>query len=239
MTAVEELTPIRRAAPFPIAFYRSAVGKKWVMAVTGVIGMGFVFAHMVGNLHVFEGPSQLDHYGEWLRDLLHPPFPRSFALWGLRTTVLVAVLLHLHAAYALTRMNHAARPVKYQSHRDYVAASFAARTMRWTGVIVGLFIVYHLLDLSWGTSNPGFERGAVYRNTVASFEQWPVSIAYIVANLALGIHLYHGAWSLFQSVGLNNPRFNIWRKYFAVAFAVVVTVGFVSVPIAVLAGVVE
>jgi succinate dehydrogenase / fumarate reductase cytochrome b subunit len=99
--------------------------------------------------------------------------------------------------------------------------------------------VYHLADFTWGSANPGFERGDVYRNVVASFEQWPISIIYIVANVALGVHLYHGAWSLFQSVGLNNPRFNPWRRWFATAFAVVTTVGFISVPIAVLAGVVE
>jgi succinate dehydrogenase / fumarate reductase cytochrome b subunit len=229
----------RFKTPFAIEFYRSAVGKKWVMAITGVIGMGYVFAHMVGNLHVFEGPDQINHYGEWLRELLDPPFPRTFTLWALRTTLIVAIVLHLHAAYALTRMNQKARPVKYQSHRDYVAATFAARTMRWTGIIVLLFIIYHLMDLSFGTSNPGFERGDVYRNTVASLEQWPVAIAYIVAVLALGYHLYHGAWSLFQSVGLNSPRFNRWRRWFATAFAAVVTVGFISVPVAVLAGVVE
>jgi succinate dehydrogenase / fumarate reductase, cytochrome b subunit len=194
---------------------------------------------MVGNLHVFEGPGQINEYGEWLRELLDPPFPRTFTLWMLRTVLIAAIALHLHAAYALTRMNRRARPMKYQSDRDYVAASFAARTMRWTGIIVGLFIVYHLLDLTWGAANPGFVRGDVYRNTVASFEQWPVAIAYIAANLALGLHLYHGAWSLFQSVGWNNRRFNPWRRYFATAFAVVVTVGFISVPVAVMVGIVE
>jgi len=232
--------PVRRfRTPFVIEFYRSALGKKWVMAVTGVIGMGFVFAHMVGNLHVFEGAPQINHYGEWLRELLDPPFPRTFTLWSLRVTLILAIVLHLHAAYALTRMNQKARPVKYQSDRDYVAATFAARTMRWTGVIVLLFILYHLADFTWGSANPGFERGNVYRNVVASFEQWPVAAIYIVANIALGVHLYHGAWSLFQSVGINNPRFNRWRRWFATAFAVVTTVGFISVPIAVLTGVVE
>jgi len=229
----------RFRTPFVIEFYRSAVGKKWVMAVTGVIGMGFVFAHMIGNLHVFEGPGQINHYGEWLRELLDPPFPRTFTLWMLRVTLIGAIALHLHAAYALTRMNQKARPVKYQADRDYVAATFAARTMRWTGVIVLLFLLFHLADFTWGSANPGFERGDVYRNVVASFEQWPVSAIYIVANIALGVHLYHGAWSLFQSVGLNNPRFNPWRRWFATAFAVITTIGFISVPIAVLAGVVE
>jgi succinate dehydrogenase / fumarate reductase, cytochrome b subunit len=239
MAKVDEVSTATRRAPFPVEFYRSAIGKKWVMAVTGVIGMGYVFAHMVGNLHVFEGPGQINEYGEWLRELLDPPFPRTFTLWMLRTVLIAAIALHLHAAYALTRMNRRARPTRYQSDRDYVAATFAARTMRWTGIIVGLFIVYHLLDLTWGAANPGFVRGDVYRNTVASFEQWPVTIAYIVANLALGLHLYHGAWSLFQSVGWNNPRFNPWRRYFATAFAVVVTAGFISVPVAVVVGIVE
>ena len=228
-----------RAVPFPIAFYRSSVGKKWVMAITGVVGMGFVFAHMVGNLHVFEGPNQINEYGEWLRELLDPPFPRTFVLWAMRIGLVTAILLHLHAAYSLTRVNQKARPVKYQSKRDYVAADFASRTMRWTGIIVLLFLIFHLMDLSFGTSNPGFVRGDVNRNLVASLEQWPVALAYIVANLALGFHLYHGAWSLFQSVGLNSPRLNPIRRPFAIAFAAVVTIGFISVPIAVLAGVVE
>ena len=228
--------PRPRQAPFLVRFYRSAVGKKWVMAVTGIVGMAYVFAHMVGNLHIFEGARQLDHYSEWLRELFDPPLPRTTALWLLRVVILVALALHLHAAYSLTRMNQRARPVRYQGGRDYVAADFAARTMRWTGVIVFLFLVYHLLDLTWGTANPGFVRGEVYRNTVASFERVPVALAYIAANIALGIHLYHGGWSLFQSMGWSHPRFNAWRRYFAVAFAVVVTGGFISVPIAVQVG---
>jgi succinate dehydrogenase / fumarate reductase cytochrome b subunit len=159
-------------------------------------------------------------------------------LWLLRVTIVVALALHIHAAYALSRVNWRARGglQRYQSSRDYVAANFAARTMRWTGIIVGLFLVFHILDLTWGTANPGFVRGQVYRNTIASFERVPVAVAYIAANVALGVHLYHGGWSLFQSVGWNNPRFNLWRRYFAVGFSVVVTAGFISVPIAVQAG---
>jgi succinate dehydrogenase / fumarate reductase cytochrome b subunit len=235
-----EPTPGRkRRAPFFVQFYRSDIGKKWVMAVTGIVLMGYVFAHMVGNLHVFEGARQIDSYGEWLRELLDPPFPRTMALWLLRITIIVALALHIHAAYALTRVNWRARPQRYKSHRDYVAANFASRTMRWTGIIVGLFLVFHILDLTWGAANPGYVRGEVYRNTVATFERVPVALAYIAACIALGIHLFHGGWSLFQSVGWNSPRFNIWRRYFAVGFAVVVTVGYISVPIAVQVGLVS
>lgn len=220
-------------------FYRSAVGKKYVMAITGILLMAYVFAHMLGNLKIYLGPTALNEYGEWLRTLLEPFFPRTVFLWLLRIGLLIAFVLHVHAAYAVTIMNRRARPVGYQSKRDYVAANFAARTMRYSGMIVGLFVLYHLADLTWGFANPDYIRGDVYHNVVASFQRWPVSLLYLLANLALGLHLYHGSWSLFQSLGLNNPRFNHWRRYFAVAFAAVVTLGNVTFPTAVLLGIVS
>jgi succinate dehydrogenase / fumarate reductase cytochrome b subunit len=141
-------------------------------------------------------------------------------------------------------LNRKARPVKYQSERDYQVASFASRSMRYTGVTIVLFVVWHLLDLTWGTVNTigtdgEFVREDVYANVVRSFERVPVAIFYILANIALGIHLFHGAWSLFQSLGWNNPRFNKWRRSFATGFATVVVVGNVSFPVAVLAGIVS
>src|SRR4051812_32239580 len=190
------------------------------MAVSGIVLMGYVFAHMVGNLHVFEGARQIDSYGEWLRDLLDPPFPRTMALWLLRITIIVALALHIHAAYALTRINWRARPQRYQSRRDYVAANFASRTMRWTGIIVGLFLVFHILDLTWGTANPGYVRGEVYRNTVATFERVPVALAYIAACIALGIHLFHGGWSLFRRIGWDHSAFKHLRRDFSGRVAV-------------------
>ncbi len=217
-------------------FYRSAVGKKYVMAVTGVALMAYVFVHMLGNLKLYLGPAALNEYAEWLRTLLEPFFPRTMTLWILRVGLFAAFVLHIHAAYALTRMNARARPVAYRSKRDYVAATFAARTMRWTGVIVLLFVLYHLADLTWGFANPDFIRGDVFHNLVASLSLWPAALFYVLGNVALGIHLYHGSWSLFQSLGINNPRFNHWRRYFAVAFALVVTLGNLSFPIAVLSG---
>jgi succinate dehydrogenase / fumarate reductase cytochrome b subunit len=129
--------------------------------------------------------------------------------------------------------------VKYQSARDYQVASFASRTMRWTGIIVALFLLWHLADFTWGWVNPDFVRGEVYRNVDASLSRLPAALLYIVANIALGIHLFHGTWSLFQSMGWNNPRFNSWRRWIATGFATVIVVGNVSFPIAVLAGIIE
>jgi succinate dehydrogenase / fumarate reductase cytochrome b subunit len=228
-----------RKVPFPIELYRSALGKKYVMAITGIALMGFVFAHMIGNLKMYLGPDEFNHYGEFLRELLVPILPRTVTLWLLRIGLIVAFALHIHAAYSLTRINMAARSTRYQSRRDYVAANYASRTMRWTGVIVGLFLIWHLFDLSWTGTGYTFVRGAVYENVDASLSRIPVAILYIVANIALGFHLFHGAWSLFQTMGWNNPRFNRWRRDFAAAFAALIVVGNVSFPIAVLAGVVS
>ncbi|MGH9187450.1 MAG: succinate dehydrogenase cytochrome b subunit [Acidimicrobiales bacterium] len=230
--------PTRRARWWPLVFYRSAVGTTWVMALTGIMLLGYVLFHMLGNLKAYLGAEDINHYGEWLRELLVPFFPRTVTLWLLRAGLIAAFVLHIHAAYALTVMNHRARPTAYATKRDYIAANFASRTMRWSGVIVGLFVVWHLADLTWGTVNPDFVRGDVYGNMVASFDRPLVALLYIVANLALGLHIFHGAWSLFQSLGANSPRFNHWRLWFARGFAAVIVVGNVSFPVAVQTGVI-
>ena len=233
----------RRRTPFVVQFYRSAVGKKYVMAITGLMLLGFVLVHMVGNLKMYLGQEDFDHYAEFLRELLVPILPRTVALWLLRGGLLLAVVLHVHAAVSLTRLNRQARSVKYQSPRDYQVASFASRTMRWTGAIVALFVLWHLADLTWGVTNEvgatgEFVRGHAYDNVVNSFDRVPVAILYILANIALGVHLFHGVWSLFQSMGWNNPRFNAVRRHLATAFATIIVVGNVSFPVAVLAGIV-
>jgi len=233
--------------PFLLDFYSTAVGKKYVMAITGIIGIGFVISHMIGNLKVYLGVIEhengraydIDIYGEYLRDMLVPILPRTYFLWGLRLLLIGALILHVHAAYSLTVLNRRARPVKYQSARDYQVATFASRTMRWTGIIVVLFLIWHLADFTWGWVNPDFTRGMVYRNMAASLSRVPVAILYIVANIALGIHLFHGVWSLFQSMGWNNPRFNMWRRHLATAIATIVVVGNCSFPIMTLAGVID
>lgn len=217
------------------SLYATAVGKKYAMAISGLILMGYVFLHMVGNLKVYFGAESLNKYAEWLREIGEPALPREWLLWGMRFVLLAAVFIHIHAAYSLTRMNQRARPVPYASPRDYVAADFASRTMRWTGIIVFFFVIFHLLDLTWGPTNPDFVHGDVYHNLIASFERIPVAIIYVIANLALGVHLYHGAWSLFQSMGW----FGTWRRPFSIGFAGLIVLGNVSFPLAVMFGVVN
>ena len=237
----------RKRKPFLLDLYSTAVGKKYVMAITGIIGIGFVIFHMIGNLQMYLGlinhngerVYDIDVYGEFLRELLVPILPRTYFLWIMRLVLIGAVLLHVHAAYGLTVLNRRARPMKYQSARDYQIANFASRTMRWTGIIVLLFLFWHLADFTWGWFNPDYARGEAYRNIDASLSRVPVSVLYIVANIALGIHLFHGTWSLFQSMGWNNPRFNEWRRGLAAGLATIIVVGNVSFPIAVLAGVIE
>jgi succinate dehydrogenase / fumarate reductase cytochrome b subunit len=220
------------------SFYRSAIGKKAVMATTGVLMFGWILAHMVGNLKVFMGPEKLNAYGEWLQVMGDPLLPHGAGLWLTRIVMLAAVLLHIHSAYTLTQMNRLARPVGYRS-RDYMASSYASRTMRWGGVIILLFIVYHLLHLTFGVkvAPPEFIRGDIYHNVVSGFQVWWISAIYIIANLALGLHLFHGLWSMFNSLGWNHPKINPWKRHFATAFAVIITLGNIAMPIAVLIGI--
>ena len=236
---LRRVNPARRRWPWPLDLYQSAVGKKWAMAVTGIMLLGFVLVHMIGNLKVYLGPEEINHYGEWLREIAVPALPRTVFLWIMRIGLIAAFAVHMHAAWALTRMNHRARPTKYSSGRDYIAANFASRTMRWTGIIVILFVIFHLADLTWGSANPDFVRGEVYHNMVESFSRAPVAATYIVANLALALHIFHGAWSLFASLGVSNPRIVRFRRSFAAAFAGIILLGNVSFPVMVQAGVIE
>ncbi|MFQ5522225.1 MAG: succinate dehydrogenase cytochrome b subunit [Acidimicrobiia bacterium] len=232
-----------KRAPFPLEFYRSAVGKKWVMGITGFLIILFVIAHMIGNWKIFlpdvGGVPEIDLYAEKLRSLLFPLLPEHVLLWILRTGLIVVFLLHIHAAYALTIMNRHARPEDYHSPRHYLAANYASRTMRVSGTIFGAFLLFHLADLTWGVKPIApevWERGEVFANFVATFSRWPVTAFYVLAMALLALHLYHGAWSMFQSVGVNHPRFNPWRRGFAVGLAVVVFVGNSIMPLAVLFG---
>ena len=209
-------------------FFASSIGKKVVMAVTGIALFGFVVAHMVGNLQVYLGSATLNAYAKALQDL-------GPLLWLMRIGLLAAVLLHIWAAVSLTRMNRAARPAGYreQSHRE---STYASRTMRWSGVLLALFIVYHLMHLTWGNAHPDFIHGDVYHNFIVGFRPVLVTLIYIVAMLALGLHMYHGVWSLMQTLGLSHPRYNHLRHAFATLITAVVVIGNISMPVAVAAG---
>lgn len=242
----EPIARRQKRSPFPVIdLYRSAVGKKWVMAITGILLMGFVFAHMVGNTKMYFGAEDFDSYAEFLRRIAYPLVPETGFLWIMRVGLIAAFAFHMHAAYSLTVLNRKARPVGYQSRRDYIAVNWANRSMRWTGIIILLFVIFHLMDLTWGrapVATSEYAYGAAYANVAFSMERWPVAVIYILCNLALGIHLYHGSWSIFQTLGTMsskfNPRHNPLRRGFALAFAVVVAGVNISFPIAVLTGVV-
>lgn len=239
--AITKDAPVRRRYPWPIEFYRSAVGKKWVMALTGIALLGYIVAHMLGNLKVYFGPEEINSYGEALRDLGGDLVPRTNLLWILRIGLLGAALLHIHAAYSLTYTNWKARGGRYRE-RDYAAVTYASRTMRLTGTIVLLFVLFHLADLTWGVepaATSEFFRGDVYANLVASFERLPVAVFYVIANLALGLHIHHGTWSLFQSLGWSHPRFNRWRRWLATGLTLAVVAINLSFPIAVQTGILE
>jgi succinate dehydrogenase / fumarate reductase cytochrome b subunit len=156
-------------------------------------------------------------------------------LWVVRIGLVAAFVFHIHSAIGLSLINRRARPPadRYQSKRDYIAADYASRTMRWTGIIILAFLIFHLMDLTWGNANSQFVRGDPYNNLVYSFRRVPVAIVYALANIALAFHLYHGTWSIFQSLGFTNVRYNALRRRFAQGFAAVILLGNLSFPIAV------
>ncbi|MEM8923292.1 MAG: succinate dehydrogenase cytochrome b subunit [Actinomycetota bacterium] len=246
-SAQKPLRSKRRELPFPLSLYQTAVGKKWVMAVTGIMLLGFVFTHMLGNLKLYIGIVEhdglyeydADVYGEWIRNLLVPFIPEYGTLWLLRIGLLGAVGLHIHAMYSLTRMNQASNKV-YTAKRDWMAANFASRSMRVSGIIVLSYIVFHLADLTLGVI-PGydFEYGHVHENVIGSLSNPVVAVFYIIANVLLSIHIFHGAYSMFQSLGVSNPTYNALRRQFATGLAAIILLGNVSFPVAVLAGVID
>ncbi len=215
--------------------WRSTVGKKVAMASTGILLVLYVVGHMIGNLKLYQGPEKINAYAEFLREVGAPALGRGEFLWIARVVLLAAVIVHIVAAVQLARRSRAARPVGYRN-TPHEELSYASRTMRWGGVIIVLFVIYHLMHLTFGTAHPDFVPGDVYHNLVVGFQQWPVSVAYMVAVLAIGLHLYHGVWSMMQTLGINHPRFNALRRPIAGVIAAAVVLGNLSFPIAVLAG---
>ncbi len=212
-----------------VRFYQATVGKKAVMAVTGVLLYGFVIIHLLGNLQVFLGPEKINAYARNFREL-------GGLLWVARAGLLVIVAAHLISAVQLWMLNRAARPERYRSLRP-VDSSYASRTMALSGPILAAFIVYHLMHLTFGNAHPSFNHELdVYSNVVTGFRATPVAMAYIVAMLMLGLHLQHGVWSLFQSLGVSHPRLTPWLRRLASASAAFIVAGNISIPLAVLGG---
>jgi len=238
-----DVEPVRRRPtqlPWPLNIYQTAIGKKYAMALTGIGLLGFVLVHMIGNLHLYEGPAQVNEYGEALRDLGGDLAPRTLVLWLARLGLTAMFALHIHSAWSLARMSHKADS-SYVGSRNYIAANFASRTMRWTGPIILLYLIFHLADLTWGRWRVGdnYIRGDVYHNVSESFANLPVALIYIVANVALAVHIFHGAWSMFQSLGINNPKYNSLRRGLAGGLAGLILVGNLSFPIAVQTGLID
>ena len=227
--SVDELSiAAEKRSHWLLSFWRSTVGKKVVMALTGAIGVGYVTAHMLGNLQVFEGAGKINAYAALLKSNMG-------LLWMARSVLIIAVILHIIAAYQLARISQKSRPVGYKRWRA-VGSDFASRTMRWTGPLLALFIIYHLLHLTTGAVHPNFVEADVYHNVISGFRVWYVSVIYIVAMLMLALHLYHGAWSMFESLGLNHPKYNRLIRALATILTAIVVAGFIAIPAAVLMG---
>ena len=214
-------------------FYGSMVGKKVVMGVTGLIGVGFVILHSLGNLLVFRGPAAINSYSHFLKST-------SELLWTLRAVLLVAVVLHVIAAIQLTRQSRAARPIGY-AKRETQVATISSRTMRWGGALLLVFIVVHILHFTTGNIRPAgvFSSEDVYANVVTSFRIWWVALFYVVAMIALGLHLFHGAWSSVRSIGVSPPSPQPLHRRLSMLIAVLVWAAFTAIPIAVFSGIVR
>ncbi|MFF2009390.1 succinate dehydrogenase [Streptomyces sp. NPDC058195] len=216
----------------------SSVGKKTVMAVSGLIMLLYLVVHMIGNLKIFFGSGEFNHYAHWLRTMGEPFLHYEWALWIVRVVLVVAVVLHAVSAYQLSRRDIRARPTAYVHRRP--RAAYATRTMRWGGIILALFIVWHILDLTTGTAHPGgFQPGHPYQNVIDTFSTWYGNAVYIAAVLALGLHVRHGLWSAAQTLGAGRASRDRFLRTLASTLAAVLTLGFLSVPIAVMTGVVS
>jgi succinate dehydrogenase / fumarate reductase cytochrome b subunit len=218
---------------------RASVALKIFMAATGLLLVLFLYAHMIGNLKIFFGGETFDHYAHWLRTIGTPLLPNDWFLWIQRAGLTVAVVGHIVAATILARRARKARPVRY-AHRPKVQGSYAARTMRWGGVIILLFVIYHILDLTTGTLNPYGVTGEPYANVVADFApaRWYVTLFYTVSIVSVGFHLRHGLFSAVRTLGQQTAGGERIARAAALGLSLVLVVGYLSVPFAVLTGLV-
>ena len=223
-----------------MTLWSTSIGKKAVMAVTGFILVGFVIGHMLGNLKIYYGEEEFNAYALWLREVGSPALGHEQFLWLVRLILLTATVLHIVAAVQLTQMSYAARPLSYEQW-EAIQATYASRTMRWGGVIITLFVIYHILHFTLGAVGypPGqYRPTSVYRNVVTGLSVWYVAAFYIMAMVALGFHMYHGVWSMFQTLGVDNASTNRLYRALATVSSLAVAIGNISVPFAVLTGLV-
>jgi succinate dehydrogenase cytochrome b subunit len=218
-----------------VSLYGTTVGKKVLMAVSGVVLFGFVFGHMIGNLKMLLGADAMNGYAEWLREVGYPALPHMGFLWIFRFVLLAAVLVHIVAAVQLVVRSRGARREGYRKAED-LSFAYASRTMRWGGVILLVFVVYHILHFTTGQAHSAFVAGDAYRNYVVAFQSPVILGVYAVAQLALSLHIYHGVWSAFQTLGANHPKVNHLRRPLAIGLALLVFVGFLTPAVMVFAG---
>jgi succinate dehydrogenase / fumarate reductase, cytochrome b subunit len=222
----------------PRAAKTSSVFKKVVMAISGIILILYLIAHMIGNLHAFEGPQVYNHYAHWLRTFGEPALPRRTILTAIEVVLTVSVLAHMWAAFSLWYQARRARPQRYVTKKP-LAQSYASRTMRWGGVIVIAFVVYHLLDLTTGTVNLAADTSEPFNRLVASFTNPWVTAFYVISLVLLGMHLRHGVWSATQTLGQSNKRRERTVNAAATGFSVLLIAGFLVVPLAIAIGAVR
>jgi succinate dehydrogenase / fumarate reductase, cytochrome b subunit len=214
----------------PLRFWQTTVGKKAIMALTGGILFLFVIGHLAGNLQVFEAPEKINRYAAFLKSV-------PALLWSARVVLLISVVLHIWSSFELWLLQRQARPIKYVK-KENIHSTYASRTMMWSGPIILAFVIWHLLQFTLGAVHPGapFSEQNVYNNVVLGFEVWPVALFYIIAMIMLCCHLYHGLWSMFQSLGINHPVYTPWIQVLAKVVAIAIAIGYISIPVAVLAG---
>ena len=213
-------------------FWQSSLGKKYVMAVTGLIWVAYLITHVLANLLVFQGPAKINAYSAFLHGT-------GGALWAARLVLIAALVLHVIAAVQLAERRHEARPVGYAAGRDPQVSTVASRTIRWGGALILVFLVYHLLQFTIGTANPSFVEGDPYHNVAAGFHNALVVVFYLIAMAFVGLHLYHGIWSSGRSLGMSPPSPRPLRRTLALVLGLLVWLGFSVIPIAVYAGVVR
>jgi succinate dehydrogenase / fumarate reductase cytochrome b subunit len=219
-----------------ISLYRTSVGKKFYMAVSGVILIGFLVAHMIGNLKMFMGADPFNHYAEFLREVGYPILPHMAGLWIFRILLLAAVGLHMLSAWQVYTQSRNARGGKYEKEES-LSFAYASRTMRWGGVIIATFVIYHILHFTTGQAHPSFVHGLAYENVIIGFQNVWIVAFYVLALTMVTFHVYHGLWSAFQTVGANHPKYNPFRRPLALGLALLLFVGFMTVPVGVQAGI--